>query len=215
MKTPLYIIGAGGHATSVAEIAFATKLNLKAFISNNSAARKLHGLPVMSEIPQQSESAPIAIAIAIGDNYWRESAFVELNKRYPIEVFPPMIHPSASVSLSAKVGFGTTIHQNAVVGGNVSIGLFCTLNSSSTVEHDCHLENFSSVGPGAALGGNVSLGYRSVVAIGATVRHGLTIGADSILGAASYAHTSTEPNTISIGSPASSIAYRHAGDRYL
>ena len=215
MNEPLYIIGAGGHATSVAEIAFAGNLNLQAFISPDSAAAELMGIPVLATIPQQMDSKSIKLAIAIGDNYQRESMFKSLKDRFAIESFPALIHPSASVALSATVGFGTTIHQNATVGSNTTIGNFCTLNTGSNTDHDCQLSDFSSLGPGANLGGNVTLGHRAVVAIGSTVRHGVTIATDSIIGAASYAHKSSASDTVSFGSPARTIRSRKAGDKYL
>jgi sugar O-acyltransferase (sialic acid O-acetyltransferase NeuD family) len=215
MNEPLYIIGAGGHATSVAEIAFAANLNLKAFISADSFETELLGIPILIAIPQQVGSTPFNLAIAIGDNYRRELAFKKLIDRFPIESFPALIHPSASVALKATVGFGTTIHQNATVGSNTTIGNFCTLNTGSNTDHDCQLSDFSSLGPGANLGGNVTVGHRAVVAIGSTVRHGVTIATDSIIGAASYAHESNASDTISFGSPARTIRSRRSGDKYL
>ncbi len=215
MNEPLYIIGAGGHATSVAEIAFAANLNLQAFISADSAATELLGLPILATIPQQMDSKSIKLAIAIGDNYQRESVFDSLKDQFPIESFPALIHPSASVALSAVIGFGCAVHQNAVVGGAAVIGNFCILNTGSNTDHDCQLSDFASLGPGANLGGNVNLGTRSVIAIGATVRHGLSIGSDSILGAASYAHSDIAGNTIAFGSPAHVVRSRTASEKYL
>ncbi len=215
MNEPLYIIGAGGHATSVAEIASAANFNLQAFISPDSSATELLGLPILATIPQQIDSKSIKLAIAIGDNYQRESVFNSFKDQFPIESFPALIHPSASVALSAVIGFGCTVHQNAAVGSNSVIGNFCTLNTGSNTDHDCQLSDYSSLGPGANLGGNVTLGHRAVVAIGSTVRHGVTIGSDSILGAASYAHGSIGDRTVSVGSPARTIRSRKAGDKYL
>ena len=215
MNEPLYIIGAGGHATSVAEIAFAANFNLQAFISPDSSATELMGLPILATIPQQMDLTSIKLAIAIGDNYQRESVFDSLKDQFLIESFPALIHPSASVALSAVIGFGCTVHQNAAVGSNSVVGNFCTLNTGSNTDHDCQLSDFSSLGPGADLGGNVNLGTRSAIAIGATVRHGLSIGPDSILGAASYANSDIAGNTIAFGSPARVVRSRVIGEKYL
>jgi sugar O-acyltransferase (sialic acid O-acetyltransferase NeuD family) len=215
MNEPLYIIGAGGHATSVAEIAFAANLNLQAFISPDSAAAELMGIPILATIPQQIDPKSIKLAIAIGDNYQRESVFNNLKDQFQIESFPALIHPSASVALSAVIGFGCTVHQHAAVGSNSVVGNFCTLNTGSNTDHDCRLSDFSSLGPGADLGGNVNLGTRSAIAIGATVRHGLSIGSDSILGAASYAHSDIAGNKIAFGSPAHVVRSRTTSEKYL
>jgi sugar O-acyltransferase (sialic acid O-acetyltransferase NeuD family) len=215
MNKPLYIIGAGGHAKSIAEICLAANINLQAFISPDSINSKVLGLPVLPEVPLTLNPTSIQLAIAIGDNYLREIAFNSLSAKFPIECFPTLVHPSASVAFKSKIGFGSTIHQNATVGSNSTIGIFCTLNTGSNTDHDCQIGDFSSLGPGANLGGGVILGHRAVVAIGSTVRHGLTIGTDSILGAASYAHKSLKPNSLATGSPARVIRTRTAGDKYL
>jgi len=215
MNEPLYIIGAGGHATSVAETAFAANLNLQAFISLDPSTTELLGIPILAAIPQQMYSKSIKLVIAIGDNYQRESVFNSLKVQFPIESFPSLIHPSASVALRAVIGFGCTVHQNAVVGSNSVIGNFCILNTGSNTDHDCDLSDFSSLGPGANLGGSVTLGARSAIAIGATVRHGLSVGPDSILGACSYAHTDIAGNIIAIGSPARVFRPRTTGEKYL
>jgi sugar O-acyltransferase (sialic acid O-acetyltransferase NeuD family) len=215
MSDLLYVIGAGGHAKSVAEIASALGLNFQGFIAPGSTIKSLMGVPVMPEIPSYSPPNRLTFAIAIGDNHRRELMFQEMRERFPVENFPVLIHPSASVASSARVGFGSTVHQNASVGSDTDVGRFCILNTGSIADHDCKLYDFSSLGPGANVGGAVTLGMRSVVAIGSTVRHGLTVGSDSILGAASYSNENIDSNTVSFGSPARKVRSRNVGDPYL
>jgi sugar O-acyltransferase (sialic acid O-acetyltransferase NeuD family) len=215
MSKKLYVWGTGGHAKSLAEIAMASGFQIQAFISPNSDYQTFLGFNAYPNLPEGLAPANAAIAIGIGDNFTRQKVCIELNKTYPISMFPPLIHPTASIAQDSEIGQGSTVHQNSVVGTSSRVGIFCTLNTGSTIEHDCAVGNFASLGPGARIGGNVTVGERAVLAISSTARHGVSIGDDSVLGAASYAHKSIPPLTIAVGAPASFLKDRKSYDPYL
>ena len=211
----LYVWGTGGHAKSLAEIAMASGFQIQAFISPNSDYQTFLGFNAYPNLPEGLAPTNAVIAIGIGDNFTRQKVWLELNKTYPISMFPPLIHPTASIAKNSEIGQGSTIHQNSIVGTSSQVGIFCTLNTASSLDHDCILGNFASLGPGARAGGNVTVGERAVLAISSTTRHGVQIGEDSVLGAASYAHKSIPPLTIEVGAPASFLKDRKAHDPYL
>ena len=215
MAKPILIIGAGGHAKSVAEIALAMGYEIKAFISPESPRCTLLGYRIQAELPQDLDIAEDSIAIGIGSNWTREKVWLELREAFPLTMFPALMHPSASVAVNTRIGAGSTIHQHASVGPSTDLGIFCTLNTSASVDHDCLIGDFASVGPGAHTGGNVTVGDRAALAIGSIARHGIQIGRDSVLGAASYAHRSTLEYTVNIGSPATVLRTRKPHDPYL
>jgi acetyltransferase-like isoleucine patch superfamily enzyme len=62
-------------------------------------------------------------------------------------------------------------------------GVIC--NTSSVVEHECFLGNFSHLAPGAILCGNVQVGENSFIGAGSVVRPGIRIGRNVIIGAGS------------------------------
>ena len=207
--------GTGGHAKSVSEIAMASGFRIRAFISPNSDYQTFLGFNAYPDLPEGLSPTNAVIAIGIGDNFTRQKVWLELNKTYPISMFPPLIHPTASIAKDSEIGQGSTVHQNSVVGTSSQVGIFCTLNTTSSIEHDCVVGDFASLGPGARTGGNVTIGERAVLAINSTARHGVRIGDDSVLGAASYAHESISPLTISVGAPAQFLKDRKAHDPYL
>ncbi|MDE0973876.1 MAG: hypothetical protein OSA11_02145 [Candidatus Nanopelagicales bacterium] len=215
MNKGLYVWGTGGHAKSLAEIAIASGFQIQAFISPNSDFQTFLGFTARPELPDGLTPGNAVLAIAIGDNFTRQKVWFELNKTYPLLMFPPLIHPTASIAKDSDIGQGSTVHQNSVVGTSSQVGIFCTLNTASSIEHDCNVGDFASLGPGARTGGNVTIGERAVLAIGSTARHGVQIGDDSVLGAASYAHESIPPLTIAVGAPASFLKDRKAHDPYL
>jgi len=212
---PIFIIGAGGHAKSVAEIALAMGYEIKAFISQDSPIHTLLGFKIQPDLPQDLDLTKDFIAIGIGANWIREKVWLDLISTFPLTMFPALLHPSASVAIDTQIGAGSTIHQNASIGPSTTLGIFCTVNTSASVDHDCLIGDFASIGPGAHTGGNVTVGDRAALAIGSITRHGIQIGCDSVLGAAAYAHRPINANTVNIGNPATILRTRKLDDPYL
>ncbi|MHB1066471.1 MAG: acetyltransferase [Candidatus Nanopelagicales bacterium] len=209
------VVGAGGHAVSVAESIHASGLELVAFTSDDASVTTLLGRPVLREVPQSHLDAGGIVVVAVGDNASRERAWRALADRLPLEQLPALVHSSAVVASNAQVGAGSVILQGAVVGSAARVGTGCLLNSGSILEHECVMEEFSSLAPGAVLGGRVRVGRRAAVSIGATVKHGLTIGEDTVVGAASYVHDSLPARVVAFGVPARVVRERREGDPYL
>ena len=211
----IVIIGAGGHAISVAETAAATGYQISAFAVHAPKESSLLGSPVVTIDSCLSKASSASYVVAIGDNYTRERVMNEVTSSIPDHFFPVLIHPSASVSQFAQVGPGSVVLQGAIVGSHANLGRGCLVNSGAVVEHECELGDFSSVAPNATLGGRVRLGIRSAVSIVAVIKHGLVIGDDSIIGAASYVHQDQPSGIVAFGSPAVLRGTRQASDAYL
>mgnify|MGYP000252621741 CR=1 FL=1 len=102
MSKDLYVWGTGGHAKSLAEIAMASGFQIRAFISPNSDFQTFLGFNAYQDLPKGLAPTNAVIAIGIGDNFTRQKVWVELNKTYPISMFPPLIHPSASIAKDSE-----------------------------------------------------------------------------------------------------------------
>ena len=211
---PLVVVGAGGHATSVAEVARSSGHRVLAFVDAARAGASLLGLPVVAA-PDEGLAAGAGLAVAIGDNAVRQRVAEALRERYPAAAFPVLVHASASVSAYAALDAGSVVMQNASVGANARVGAFCIVNTAASIDHDTAMADYASIAPGAVTGGGVSIGLRSAVSIGAVVKHGVSIGADSVLGAHSYLHADLPAGCVAWGSPARVVRSRQAGDCYL
>jgi len=95
---------------------------------------------------------------------------------------PNLIHPSAIVEQSSRMGEGNQIMMGASIGSDVSIGDNCIVNSGAIVSHDSVLMNHSHIAPGAILAGGVSVGELAVVGMGSTIYMGLKISERAIIG---------------------------------
>ncbi len=139
-----------------------------------------------------------ALALAVGDNGVR----LRQLSLVPAAMLPVLVHPSAAVSPSARLGAGTVILPQAVVNAAVRIGAGCIINSGAIVEHDCAIGDAVHVAPGAVLLGNVEVGSESWVGARAVVRPGLTIGADCMVGMGSVVIRHVPDRMTVVGNPA-------------
>ena len=209
------IIGAGGHAVSLTETAVAAGYDIVGYVGKCLNGERLLNKPVQASLTEEERRANPLFCVAIGDNFTRERVLTDLLSEYPITRFPPLVHPSASVSSLARVGNATVIMQGAAVGSAATIGMGCILNTASVLEHESTLSDFASLAPGAITGGQVKIGHRTAVGIGAVIKHGQTIGSDTLIGAASYVNEDISSGVVAFGSPASVRRHREPSDPYL
>ena len=214
-RPQMVIIGAGGHAVSVAETVVAAGYELVAFVSNDSHGQEILGRPVLEQIPENHIAGGGFLAIAIGDNSVRERVWLELRASVDADRLPALIHPSASISQFAVIGAGTVVLQGAIVASAANVGVGCLLNSGSITEHECQVGDFASLGPNTTLGGRVTIGQRSAISIGATVKHGVVIGDDTVVGAQSYVYSDLDAEIVAFGIPARVQRSRQPTDSYL
>jgi sugar O-acyltransferase (sialic acid O-acetyltransferase NeuD family) len=212
---PIIIIGAGGHAVSVANVAISAGYKIAKFVDKNKKADYLLGVKIIVDISELDDLHNYEYCIAVGDNTLRERIYNNLMKMHACIKFPPLIHQSAVISSFSYIGEGTIVMPHAVVGPNSTVGKFCIINTQSSIDHDCNMMDFSSIAPNAVTGGSVKIGYRSAISIGAVIKQGLQIGDDSVLGASSYLNKNLANNKVAYGIPAKEVRGRKIGDDYL
>ncbi len=103
----------------------------------------------------------------------------------------------------------------AVVNPNSNIGRHCIVNTNSSVDHDNHIHDFASVGPGAVTGGGVTLGTYSAIGLGACVAESVRIGKNSVIGAGATVVRDIPDSVIAFGTPARVIRSRALDEPYL
>lgn len=215
MSKDIIIVGAGGHAVSVTNVALSCGINVVAYVDNNKAGSKVLDIPVITKQQCIDTYKTANFAIAIGDNSVRERVYNDYKLELPNCEFPPLIHQTAVIGINSKVGDGTVIMPQTNIGPNSKVGVFCILNTSSSIDHDCDMQSFSSIAPRVVTGGNVNIGVRSALSIGATVKHGIVIGDDVVIGANSYVNKPFDSNLVAYGTPCKFVRERTKEDAYL
>ena len=215
MNTSIVIIGAGGHAVSIANVAHGSRMDVVAFVDDNKVGTNLLNIPVISSNQCINEYITANLAIAIGDNAVRERVSNEYKSAMPNARFPALIHSSAVVGINTEIGDGTVVMPQVNIGPNCTVKEFCILNTASSIDHDCEMDAFSSIAPRVVTGGNVKIGLGSAVSIGSTVEHGIVIGDDVVIGANSYVNKRFEGGVLAYGNPCKFVRNRNKGDSYL
>ena len=136
--------------------------------------------------------------IAVDDPTLRQ----EMMQSVPREQLVNLIHPSAVISPSARMGNNNYVGPLATMGMNATVGHGIVLNTRSSIEHDNVIGDFSFFGTGVTLCGWVKTEERVFVGGGAIVKPGVTIGEDTILGTGAVLVKDADPASTYIGNPA-------------
>ncbi|MGH1480684.1 MAG: NeuD/PglB/VioB family sugar acetyltransferase [Geminicoccales bacterium] len=211
-ENSVIVIGSGGHATSLAESIVSSGYEIKYFLDENSGKKELLGFDVKTLLAE--EESPMLV-VAVGDNCLREEIVKNTRSQRPLSIFPKIIHADASISRFSEIGEGAVVLQSAVVGANTTIGDFCIVNTRSSIDHDCHMAVYSSLGPGSVTGGGVRIAERSMIGMGTVIRHSINVGSDVVVGSMSYVNKDCVDETVYYGTPAAPIRKRQKGDPYL
>jgi sugar O-acyltransferase (sialic acid O-acetyltransferase NeuD family) len=214
-KPKIVIIGAGGHAASVANVALSAGYQIECFIHDKKGGQQFLGYPVHAAVSALPNPNQFHYAIGVGDNAIRETLHLNLTRQHKDLHYPVLIHASAVISSFCTIGEGCILMPGSVLGPNSTMERFSFINTSASVDHDCVLHAFSSIAPGSTLGGKVSVGDRAAVSIGAVVKDSIRIGRDAVLGANSYLNTNQPESTVAYGSPAKVVRGREWGESYL
>ena len=218
---PLLVIGSSGHASAVLEvIELQGKYEVAGLLDSfEPAGITKHGYKVLGTLEEAAAHAASlaceSIFVAIGDNWSRWEISLRIKTKLPFAEFPAVIHPSVLVSRSARIGAGSVIMAGGIVATNAVIGEGCIVYTASTVNHDCRMDDYSSLSAGIHLGGAAVIGFRSSIGIGSTLRERVTIGRDTVIGAGTVVLNDIPSDVVAYGVPAKVARKRTQDERYM
>lgn len=202
----IIIIGARGHARSLAESAASAGYQVSAFIDEVNTVRlneHWHGIPIFDSLGDLGDLTGKVIAVGIGDNEGRRAVFLKLRKLgLQDDRFPTIIHSSANVSRFASMGLGAQALQGACVGSGVTIEKLGVVNTNASIDHDSYLGAFSRINPGAVVAGGVRIGEGTTIGMNASIMEGVRIGNDVTIGANSFVNQDIPDGVRAFGIPA-------------
>lgn len=215
MMESIAIFGTGGHARVIYDILLKQgRYKPSAFFSLEKGLDSFLGVPHFHQDEFKNSSFSAGI-VAIGDNWLRSKVVSFICAEKKDFNFVNAIHPSAQIGEGVTFGSGNTVMANAVINPFSIIGSHVIVNTSSSVDHDCHLGDFSSIAPGAVLGGNVVIGSFSAISLGARIIHNKKIGNNVVIGAGSLVLSNVEDSVVAYGAPCQIIRKRAQNEKYL
>jgi UDP-perosamine 4-acetyltransferase len=197
-------LGAGGHAKVVLDaVQLMGEYRIVGLLDPLRIGESVCGIPVLGDdkwlISEQAQGIT-AVFLAIGENQTRKRLFNDV-RSMGIPVLT-VIHPTASIAGTARVGAGAVILAHAVINPDASLGDDVIVNTGVIVEHDCTVGAHSHIAPGAILCGGVHVGESTLIGAGAVVREGCSIGSDVVVGAGAVVIKDVLSSTTVVGSPA-------------
>ena len=115
---------------------------------------------------------------------------------------PVIVHPAATISVTAVLGAGTVISAGAIVQQDARVGRFCVLNTACSIDHDNVVGDFVSVSSGAHTAGNVTIEDDVFIGLGALISNRVTVGAGAIVGAGAVVLRDVAAGETVVGNPA-------------
>ncbi len=196
------ILGAGGHGAVIADTLELRRQHIVGFL-DDIVGQTEEGWPVLGPTAALSDTIALngidAVALGIGDNRSRR----RLGRRaMQLAACPPIVHPTATVSVRAQIADGAFIGPHAVVNTRAVIGTGAIVNTGATVDHHCSVDAWAHVAPGAHLAGRVHIGEGVLFGVGACAKPGVTIGGWSIIGAGAVVVADIPAGVIAVGCPA-------------
>jgi sugar O-acyltransferase (sialic acid O-acetyltransferase NeuD family) len=147
-------------------------------------------------IPQRGDQ----LLMAIGDPKAKKTLFAELKNKGA--TFATLIHPSAVIARSAKLGEGVVLCPQAFVSADAVVGDLCAINGNASVGHDVRLGSFSTVSSHVDLTGWVRVEECAFFGSGARVLPKVKIGTGARIGAGAVVMRSVPANTVVYAPPA-------------
>lgn len=186
-KTPILLVGAGGHARACIDVIEAEGQYTVAGLVGvrDEIGKRILGYPVLgadSELPVLLGKVRHAL-VTIGQIKTPE---IRIRLFDAIKqsgcALPAIISPRAHVSKYAMIGEGTIVMHGAIVNAGATVGRNCIVNSQALVEHDCEIGEHCHIATAAAVNSGVCIGTGTFIGSNACVRQGTRIGKRCVIG---------------------------------
>ena len=209
LKKPVAIVGYSGHAYVIIDIFLNAGRLVTAYCDQEEKANNPYHLNYLGKESEVIDKLrKYDFFACVGHNGIREKIHLQLSQYLgdPVNA----IHPSAVISASVKMGDGVMIAANATLNPMVEIGRGVICNTSTSIDHECIIGDFTHIAPGAVLCGNVKVGRGTFIGANAVIRQGITIGDNVVIGAGTVVIKNIPDNSTVIGNPARKLVKKPA-----
>ena len=209
----IIIFGSGDHAKVVlTEILKLKEFKFLGFCDEKKKNKVVHivknkkfkVIGNFKEVKKLCKKNKINGIIGIANNKVRKK-IVQQTKNIKNLLWKKIISKDATLNGDVEIGEGTFISSGTIINSKTTIGKHCLINTRSSIDHDCAIDDYSGTGPGVIFGGNVKIEQLGYVGIGSIIKDGVKIGKNSFIGAGSLVLKNCEKNWIYYGSPANKI----------
>ncbi|NLZ83744.1 MAG: acetyltransferase [Clostridiales bacterium] len=204
----ILLLGAGGHCMSVLDSLLALNLYTDIGIIDKTYKEDcsdILGVPIvgadddLERLHEEGYTDAFITVGSLGDTSIRSKLY-KIIKGIGFNI-PNIIDGSSIISKFATLGEGNYIGKKVAINGATTIGNCTIINTSSSIDHECIINDFVHLSPGSILCGNVSIGANTHIGAGSVIKQGLSIGSDTMIGMGSVVLTNIRANTTAFGNP--------------
>ncbi|HEY2129228.1 MAG TPA: acetyltransferase [Streptosporangiaceae bacterium] len=186
----LIVVGAGGFGRETVEAvralnAAGARWRLVGYLDDDPARNgtEIDEVPVLGATGRLGAMPDVCVVVCTGrpDDYTSRMRIVQA-LGLPAERYATIIHPSASVSSTSRVGPGSVLLAQTVLSAAVTVGSHVAIMPHVTLTHDDVIGDFATVASGVRLGGGVRVGECAYLGAGALVREQRSIGPGALVG---------------------------------
>jgi UDP-perosamine 4-acetyltransferase len=200
------LIGAGGHGRVVLDILRTAGVHRPVGFLDADAqltGQKIDGLPVLGQInllPKLKSQKVKGVIVSIGDNSPRQRYFRKVAEQ-GFELINA-IHPSSTISDTARLARNIVVAAGAVVSTDVHIADSVIINTAAVIDHECRIRSGVHICPRATLAGRVTVGDETFVGLGSNIIQCLKIGSHATIGAGAVVIEDVPEGATVVGVPA-------------
>lgn len=211
----LIIIGAGGFGREVLEIALdiqeqgvQNQWKVKGFITDipgDFSEKDTLGYEIIDDISNHKISKNAVYAFAIADIPFK----IKTTERFIRDgaEFINLIHPSAVIGRTVKMGNGNIISPRVTITANVDLGNFIRIGGGTSIGHDVKIGDYSTISGTCGINGYAELGQGVFLGSHAVICPHAKIGAYASVGAGTVVLRRVKPDTSVFGNPARKIDF--------
>lgn len=196
----LVILGFGGHARSVADVALDSGIQQLCFVDENARPNeRFLTFAVQREWPDNLPEGWAVIA-ASGDGVRREAQGAEVLARG--WALATVVAKSATLCIGVQVGEGSFVGRHAHIGPMAKVGQGCIINTAAIIEHESVVGDFTHVSVNTTVAGRSTIGSHCFIGAGATVVDGVAVADSITVGAGACVTRSLDTPGTYVGVPA-------------
>jgi sugar O-acyltransferase (sialic acid O-acetyltransferase NeuD family) len=221
-RRDLLVIGSGGFGRETVEAVRAINAaggcwQILGYLDDDPAlnGKAVDGVPILGGIAEVHSypSAHVVVCTGRPDNYLSRPRIVGGLGLSP-DRYATIIHPSAAVSSSSKVGPGSVILAQTVLTASVNVGSHVAVMPHVTFTHDDTISDFATVASGVRLGGGVRISEGAYIGSGALVREHRTIGSGALVGMGAVVTHDVPAHEVWAGVPARYVRKQKTDPNY-
>lgn len=166
-----------------------------------------HGNPIGGrELLLQYPQAKVVAVPGSAKSFTQRQSIIE-SLGILLERFTNLIHPSAVIARSARIGKNVFISAHCTIGPEAIIGDHVIMLANSLLHHDSIIDNYSIICGGVTIAGNTKIGVNVYVGAGSTITNGIEIGNQTLVGSGTNVISSVAEGLVVVGNPQKQVRH--------